>query len=70
MRRTLALAAVACGLAATLLPVSGASACDPNKPPFCNTPCSLAKQYYTVVHNAAGRGPAWSNLDLGVCDTR
>jgi hypothetical protein len=70
MRRTLALAATGLAVAAAVLPVTTASACDPTKPPWCNTPCSIAQDAYTFARNTAGVGPAWSNLDLGVCGTR
>lgn len=69
MRRTLMLAALAVAAAAPLLPVAPASACDPNRPPWCETPCSIAQDAYNTVRNTVDRGPYWYNLDLGVCGT-
>jgi len=70
MRRTLGLALLAIVAAAPVLPATPASACDPNRPVLgCDTPCTFAARQYTTVRNAAGRGPTWSNLDLGVCGT-
>jgi hypothetical protein len=70
VRRALALAAAGLGIAAAVLPVTVASACDPRTPPWCNTPCSIAEDVYTAARNTAGVGPTWYNLDLGVCGTR
>lgn len=68
MRRTLGLAALAVAAAAPLLSTP-ASACDPNRPPWCQNACTIAQSGYTSVRNTVGRGPTWSNLDLGVCGT-
>ncbi|HEX8003525.1 MAG TPA: hypothetical protein VF519_12595 [Mycobacteriales bacterium] len=68
MRRTLALAALAVAAAAPLL-ATPASACDPYRPPWCQNACTIGQSAYTSVRNAAGVGPYWYNLDLGVCGT-
>jgi hypothetical protein len=68
MRRSLALAALAVASAAPLLSTP-ASACDPNRPPWCQTPCSIAESTYSGARNTVGRGPYWYDLNLGVCGT-
>ena len=60
------------GIVAALFPMSGtASACDPNKPPFCQTPCTLVRDAYRAAFYASGgyNGPlpSWYELDLMDC---
>lgn len=69
MRRTLMLATLAVAAVAPMLPTAPASACDPNRPPWCQNACTIAQSAYTGVRNTVGRGPTWYNLDLGVCGT-
>lgn len=72
MRRVIALAGVA-GVALGIAPLATtpASACDPNKPPYCQTPCDgVRAQWYRVYQAGGGYGgpvPSWYSLDLGVC---
>lgn len=70
MRRITAFAGLA--VAALLFtPSTPASACDPNRPPFCQTPCSITKTAYTRAYYATGgyEGPlpSWYELDLMSC---
>ena len=48
-----------------------ASACDPNRPPWCENTCTITPDLYRVVYNASGGYygplPSWYELDLGVC---
>lgn len=69
MRRTLVVAALAVSALAPILPVGPVSACDPNRPPWCQNACSIAGDTYNGVRNTVGRGPYWHNLDLGACGT-
>lgn len=70
MRRAIAFAwlGVVASLFATSTP---AAACDPNRPPFCQTPCSIAQTAYTTAYRASGGYygplPSWYELDLGRC---
>lgn len=71
MRRIVALTAAA-GAALAFVPLSTpASACDPNRPPWCETPCTLARSAYYIPYSATGGYygpmPSWYELDLGVC---
>jgi hypothetical protein len=70
MRRTLAFAGL--GIVASLFAhATPASACDPNRPPFCQTPCSVTKQTYIkawyATGGASGPLPSWYELDLMSC---
>lgn len=70
MRRVLAFAGL--GITASLFATSTpASACDPNRPPYCQTPCSIAQNAYYQAYRATGGYygplPSWYGLDLGVC---
>lgn len=68
MRRLLALAAMGVAAASIALPSTPASACDPNRPPYCMTACGVVVQEYQAVRNyTGGRLPYWYSLDLGVC---
>lgn len=70
MRRVAALAAVL-GSGAVLFASAGpAAACDPNRPPFCQTPCTLTRDAYRLVFNASGgyNGPLPSWYELGLMD--
>lgn len=69
MRRILGFAALVVASAAPLLPTAPASACDPYRPPWCQNACSITQDVYNSVRNTVDRGPAWYNLDLGVCGT-
>jgi len=69
MRRILGFAVLAVAAAAPLLPSAPAAACDPNRPPWCETPCSIAHEFYGNMRNTIDRGPYWYDLNLGVCGT-
>lgn len=71
MRRIVALAAIA-GSALAFVPLSTpASACDPNRPPYCQSVCTIAPPAYYKVYQATGGYdgplPRWSELGLPVC---
>jgi hypothetical protein len=69
MRRIVALAGAA-GLALGIAPfaTTPASACEPQKPPYCQTTCDGVRADYYRVNQTAGRPlPAWYDLDLEVC---
>jgi hypothetical protein len=70
MRRTLAIAGLAVGAALFAAPAP-ASACDPNRPPFCQTPCTITRDLYNFVYRTSGgyEGPlpSWYELGLMQC---
>lgn len=70
MRKVFAIAGL--GVVASLFPLSGsASACDPQKPPFCQTPCTLTRTAYKAAYYATGGPegplPSWYELGLMEC---
>lgn len=55
MRRTLVLAALAVAALAPILPTAPASACNPQRPPFCeNTTCGILEH---VLSDIVGHDP-------------
>lgn len=70
MRRLLIL--VGFGLVASpLAPTQTASACDPNRPPFCMTVCNTVPPLYSTVRYRASQQdvllPTWHQLGVPVC---
>lgn len=65
-RALLAAATVAAGLA---LPVSPASACDPNRFPYCTTYCRAIVSRYELVRDAVDRPalPGFPRTGLAGC---
>jgi hypothetical protein len=69
-RRLVAVAGLA--VIGALFPLSTpASACDPNRPPFCQTPCTITRDVYRFAYYTSGGSegplPSWYELDLMDC---
>lgn len=69
MRRTLGLAALAVAAAAPVLPLAPASACDPDRFPYCTTYCRAVVSRYELVRDAVDRPslPAFPRTGVAGC---
>ncbi|HVF04063.1 MAG TPA: hypothetical protein VNA20_04420 [Frankiaceae bacterium] len=67
MRRLIAIAGLSVAGGLFLTPTT-ASACDPNRPPYCMTVCSVSEDVYRTVWYQAYRQdillPHWSELPV------